>query len=98
MANGYMPTSRFGAMASGIMLQSAMDEKGNIVVDFTKGLDKFHHQVLILSGRCNTIIGPEHQEQHAALFNFSKHVVIEDAGHTMFGEKPKQCLKVIKDY
>ena len=49
-------------------------------------------------GECNQIIGKTYQEGHMKYFPNAEMVIINDAGHTMMGEKPEACLKIIDKY
>jgi len=89
---------RIGSLASKVIPQSGMNEKGEFVIDFTAGLEDYQNKVLFLAGSCNTLIGPEYQERQMKLYPSAELVVIQDAGHTMFGEKPEECMKIIRAY
>jgi pimeloyl-ACP methyl ester carboxylesterase len=59
---------------------------------------RFPHKVLFVAGHCNSVIGPEVQRQNLGLFANAELAVIDDAGHTMFGERPEASLAVLKRY
>jgi pimeloyl-ACP methyl ester carboxylesterase len=74
-------------------------ESGRVTRDMISTRAKrYPHKVLFVAGRCNTIIGPDVQRQNLALFGSAELAVIEDAGHTMFGERPEASLAVLKRY
>lgn len=89
---------RYSWRSSQEIIKKGMDEEGNLQIDLVTGLDKFLEKVLFLAGECNSIIGPEYQQGHLQYFPNAEMVVIQDAGHTMIGEKPGECLKVIREY
>jgi proline iminopeptidase len=89
---------RYSWRSSQEIMKKGMDEEGNLVIDLVTGLDRFDSKVLFISGECNSIIGPEYQEDQMKYFPQAELVVISDAGHTMIGEKPVECLKVIRQY
>jgi pimeloyl-ACP methyl ester carboxylesterase len=55
-------------------------------------------KVLLMASRCNTIIGMEQQKVHLTYYPNAELVVIEDAGHTMFGEQPEKSPEIIRKY
>jgi len=59
---------------------------------------RFPHKVLFVAGRCNTVIGPDVQRQNLSLFANAELAVVEDAGHTMFGERPEASLAILQRY
>lgn len=89
---------RYSWRSSQEIMRKGMDENGNLSIDLVSGLEKFQKKVLFLAGECNTIIGPEYQRDHIKYFPKAELVVIPDAGHTMIGEQPEICLKVIREY
>ena len=89
---------RIGSQASKVIPQSGMNEKGEFVYNFAEGIEAFANKVLFIAGTCNTIIGPEYQERQMKLYPNAELVVIEDAGHTMFGEKPRESLEAVRAY
>lgn len=89
---------RIGALASKVIPQSGMNEKGEFVFNFAEGIENYHNKVLFLAGSCNKLIGPEYQERQMKLYPDAELVVIENAGHTMFGEKPEESMKAIREY
>ena len=54
---------------------------------------------LLVAGACNTLIGPEHQRAyHLPLFKNARLEVVEDAGHTLIGEKPEVALPMFRAF
>ena len=89
---------RFGGTASSAMFRNAMDEDGNLQLDLVDGAENFPGKILIIASECNTIIGVEQQQKHREYYRDAELVVIEDAGHTMFGEQPEKSLAAIRDF
>lgn len=96
--NGKLDDWRFGAVSSISMQESGVDKDGNMIADFSRGVKNYTDKVLFIAGECNKIIGPEHQRMQTGLFPDSELKVIQDAGHTMFGEKPEKSMKIIREY
>lgn len=96
--NGYIPFWRLSGVASQSIMKKGMDDSGNIQIDLVTGLENYSNKVLFIVGECNKVIGKEFQEGHMKYFNKAEMVVIKGAGHTMFGEKTKESLRVIKKY
>jgi len=89
---------RFGARV-GPALFGAADLFGpSPRVDFVRGVERFPGKVLFLAGRCDTIVGPEQQRGNLRHFRNAELVVIEGAGHTMFGEKPEESIAAVRRY
>ena len=57
-----------------------------------------NNKVLFIASECNTIIGEELQMCHTKYYPNAELVVIKNAGHTMFGEQPEECIRVIRQY
>jgi pimeloyl-ACP methyl ester carboxylesterase len=89
---------RFGGIASSASFRNAMDENGNLDLNLVDGAENFPHKVLIISSECNTLIGVEHQEKHLQYYPYAELVVVKESGHTMFGEKPEESLRIIRRY
>lgn len=89
---------RAGARAGEAILRSAMDEKGDLHIDLVKGVERFTSPVLFLTTECNQRIGKSHQEKQAKFFPKVKMEVIKGSGHSMFGEKPKESIKIVREY
>jgi proline iminopeptidase len=93
-----LDTWRLGGTAM-MAAQSLADETGAVPIDFADGIDRFHGPVLLMSGDCNTLIGPEYQKKHhLGLFEDVRLEVVEGAGHTMFGEKPEETTALVRSF
>jgi proline iminopeptidase len=96
--SAYGPTWRSGSRAFRTIVKAAMDD-GKFTRDLVSPrVKRFPHKVLLVSGRCNSVIGPEVQRQNVGLFASAELAVIDDAGHTMFGERPEASLAVLERY
>lgn len=94
-----MPHFRFGTRASLVVRSQAMAADGSLIAPFADGVEAYAGKVLFMTGACNTYIGAEHQKKfHLSLFKNAELVVIDDAGHMMFGDKPQRSLKVLRAY
>ena len=98
LSNASMEYWRFGGIASRVIHRKGLDENGNLQIDLIKGVENFQGKVLFLAGECNTLIGPEYQEDQMKYFNNAEMVIIKDAGHTMFGEKPEESINAVRNY
>jgi proline iminopeptidase len=98
MSNGSLEFWRAGAMVPSIFFRDAMDEDGNFTISFINGIESYNNKVLFLAGEFNIIIGEEHQRKQMKYFPNSEIAVIADAGHTMIGEKPRETVRVIREY
>ena len=86
-------------MAASQAIQSeAIDENGDMQIDLVTGVENYTGSVLFISSACNQIIGEEYQIGHMEYFANADMVVIEDAGHSMLGEKPVESLRIIREY
>src|SRR6478609_1175864 len=98
LRKAYLPSWRPGVRAMTTMLGSATGEDGKVTLNLARGVERFPREVLFIAGSCNEIIGPEVQEQHRRLFPQARLAVIQRAGHTMFGERPEESLRLIRQY
>jgi len=89
---------RAGAQAMEAILHSAMDDKGVIHIDLIKGVERFMSPVLFLATECNRSVGKSHQEKQAKFFPNSKIEIIKGSGHSMFGERPEESIRVVREY
>jgi pimeloyl-ACP methyl ester carboxylesterase len=96
--NAALGTWRVGSLASKVIPESGKNENGEYIFDFSTGIENFTNQVLFIAGSCNTLIGPEYQQRQMQLYPRAELVVIEGAGHTMFGEKPEESMRAVRDY
>ena len=97
MHTARLQTKRFGARANMQLMGSELSD-GGMSRDLSAGIENFRGNTLLLTGDCNTIVGPDIQERHAALFPRVRLVMIEGAGHTMLGEKPEESLAAIRAF
>jgi pimeloyl-ACP methyl ester carboxylesterase len=67
-------------------------------MNFGEGVEKFANKVLFIAGECNILIGPDFQQEQMKLFKEAEMVIIKDAGHFMFSEKPAESIGVIRSY
>jgi pimeloyl-ACP methyl ester carboxylesterase len=107
----HLPHWRFGTAAS-MAVQSYILPDASIDAGFDRGpstrlhsssltlcagISDFEGKVLLVSGSCNTLIGPEHQRRfHLPLFQHASLEVVEGAGHTLIGEAPEKALVIIR--
>lgn len=96
-SNGHLPFWRLSFQSS-IEIQKRAVKNGKIEIDLISGIEEYPDTVLFITSSCNEIIGTEFQQGHMKLFPRLRHVEIENAGHTMFGEKPVECNAVIREY
>jgi proline iminopeptidase len=89
---------RFGAVANSALFEEGFDKDRNPKIEFIDGVDRFHRKVLFLAGSCNTVIGEAQQRRHMRYFPNAELVIIEGAGHTMFGEKPAESVEAVRRY
>ena len=67
-------------------------------MNFADGVSRFNNKVLFLAGACDILVGPDFQEFQMSLFNDAEIIVIEDTGHFMFSEKPKESVAAIRSF
>lgn len=92
-----LPSWRFGGTAM-LATRSIADDKGQIHIDLTNGLDRYEGRVLFLSGSCNALSGSEYQKRQMRFFRHAELAVIEGAGHPMFSDKPEESLTVVRKF
>lgn len=88
------PGWRFGAEAG----QAVQASASRADLDSLGAVSDFSGPVLLMSGACNSWIGPPLQERHVALFADAAHVVIEGAGHDVIDDQPAATLAAIRDF
>lgn len=98
MSRGKTESWRLGARALRTLLESALAEDGRVALDLSPGPRAFPREVLLVTGSCNEIIGPEVQAEHRRLFQRARLAVMTGVGHTMFGERPDEALRLVRDY
>lgn len=89
---------RFGARVAPALFAESDLSGPSPRVDFVRGVDRFPGKVLFLAGSCGTVIGPDRQRRSLGHFRDAELVVIEGAGHTMFGEKPEESIAAVRRY
>jgi proline iminopeptidase len=89
---------RSGARANQGVISAAERPDGTLAMPPLDHLHDYPGEVLLLSGECNTLIGPERQREHLPLFGHARLVVIPDAGHYMHLDQPDTTLAVIRAY
>ncbi len=70
----------------------------NIPVNFVQGMERFHKEVLFITGACNVMLGPEFQREQMKYFPRARMVVIEGVGHQMFWESPAASIAPVREY
>lgn len=80
------------------VLQLIMNSDGNVDVDLIKGVDKFTDKILFVATECNMKIGVVHQKKQMEFFPNTELAVIKESGHMMFGEKPAESVKIVREY
>lgn len=89
---------RYSYLANRTIFMSMFDNDGNINIDLVSGVENFPNKVLFLISECNQLIGEEFQKDHIKYFNKAEMVIIKNAGHSMIGEQPQDCLFAIRKY
>lgn len=89
---------RTGSQAAQAILRSAMNEKGEIHINLTQGIERFTSPVLLLVSDCNKLIGVQHQEKQKRYFTNVKTEIVRGSGHSMFGEKPAESIRLVRNY
>ncbi|MFC2130870.1 alpha/beta fold hydrolase [Bacteroidota bacterium] len=98
MANAAFTQWRLGSLTQQTLFMAGFDEDGNYHINLIDGVEKFRNKILFIASGCNTIIGVEHQKKQMKYFPNTELKIIENAGHTMFGEKPEESVRVIREY
>lgn len=89
---------RFGSLASKVIPQSALDEDGNSTINLVNNVKQYQDTILFIAGECDLYLGQDFQEKQRKFFNKTKMVVVKEAGHYMFSDKPEECINVIRDF
>ena len=99
VTTGVSDSWRLGARAMVQVPAASMNDAGEIAMDLVGAVAKgFPRKVLFIASRCNTLIGIDIQREHQKLFGKSELAIVEDAGHTMFGEQPEVSMRIIRSY
>ena len=85
-----------GTTSYQIMFKGMQDAENKMNIG--AGSEIFTNKILMLTGACNELTGPDFQEEQMKLFYDIEMVVIPDTGHFMFSEQPELCIKAVKDY
>lgn len=94
-----LPRWRFGARAGDAMLDAVMDADGKVTKDIMgPAIERFPHKVLLVASSCNGVLGVDAQRQNLKLFGEAELAIIDDAGHTMFGDRLDASLSVLRPY
>jgi proline iminopeptidase len=97
--SGYWPEWRRGARVAQQLERDARGNGGPITLDVVSPhVKRFPHKVLLVASGCNTVMGVAVQRQNLELFAHAELAVIDDAGHSMFGERPDESLTVLRRY
>ncbi|MEN8251046.1 MAG: alpha/beta hydrolase [Bacteroidota bacterium] len=80
------------------VIQLIMNSDGNVAVDLIKGVDQFTDKILFIATECNIKIGVEHQKKQMEFFPNTELAVIKKSGHMMFGERPTESLRIVREY
>lgn len=91
-------TWRQGARPAMVLFAEGRRADGAFDVDFVRGVERFPRKVLFLAGSCDAVIGADVQRLHMRSFPSAELVVIEGAGHTMFGERPLESIAAVRRY
>ncbi len=97
-ANASEQVKRAGFLAWRVTTYSTFGERGQIKLDFTKGLSDYKQPVLILAGACNTLTGQAFQTRQQRLFSNAGLSVIPESGHELFLDNPKASLSVVNAF
>lgn len=89
---------RAGFLAWKTLTQSTINEKGQLELDFTKGLKDFKQPVLMLVSTCNQLTGKEFQARQQRFFQQVKQVTVNNSGHEMLLDQPQQSLALIHQH
>lgn len=89
---------RLSSIAAQAIMSKRVDVEGRLQLDLVSGLENYHQKVLLFTGECNKIIGPDFQEMHLKYFQNIEMVVVEDAGHNMFVEQQGYCEERMRHY
>lgn len=91
-------TRRAGFRAWRALTGSTHNGRGQIELDFTKGLSNYRHPVLLLAGQCNHLTGKAFQTRQARLFPSAGVVTVPESGHELLLDQPEASLKVIRPF
>lgn len=89
---------RVGFRAWKAITQSTLDERGQLHLDFTKGLEDYSPHVLLLAGSCNQVTGRAFQARQTRLFKQASVAQIAKSGHELLMDNPQETLSVLQRY
>lgn len=89
---------RLSMEASQSIPKSQTDENGNMTIDLVFGVENYQDTVLLITGDCNTLIGPDYQQKHLKYFPMHTMEIIENAGHNMFLDQPDKFYTIVREY
>ena len=84
--------------ASQSIPRSQTDENGNMSIDLVSGVENYRDTVLLITGDCNKLIGPDYQQKHLKYFTMHKMEIIENAGHNMFLDQPEKFYQIVREF
>lgn len=91
------PVWRIGAFSL-IVWENSILKNGIYSFDFTQGLDKFPHKVLLVGSECSPIGYDFQKKFHQPLFQKADLLYIPNSGHRMLTEQFDTLLSGIKSY
>ena len=89
---------RLSMEASQSIPESQLDDNGNMIIDLVAGVENYQDTVLLITGDCNTIIGPDYQDKHLRYFPKHKMEIIRNAGHNMFLDQPDEFYRIVRQF
>ncbi|MCC7380945.1 MAG: alpha/beta hydrolase [Deltaproteobacteria bacterium] len=98
LSSAHIEGWRYGARVAPVLFAKAKAEDGRFQVDFLRGVERFKGPVLFLAGSCSELVGEAQQRRHMKSFPNAELVVIPDAGHTMFGERPEESMSRVRSF
>jgi proline iminopeptidase len=89
---------RAGFKAWKSITQSTFDERGQITLDFTQGLERFKQPVQIFASSCNHLMGRDFQARQKSLFQQAEMISVAQSGHDLLLDQPDFVLKQLRHY
>lgn len=89
---------RAGSVSMQNVVNLITDSEGHVDVDLIKGVGEFKDKVLFIASECNAKIGEAYQRKQMTFFPNAQLVVVDGSGHMMFGEKPAESVKLVREY
>lgn len=97
LKNAYIPYWRMSGKSSLSIVESASNERGELELDLVSGIENFKGKTWFIIGECNQIIGESYQMDHMKYFPNAEMIVMKNAGHSMFGEKPIESIEILEN-